>query len=260
MTARLPLSVIITTYNESDNIRDAIKSVEWAQEVIVVDAYSTDGTKKIAKSLGATVWERAYRGPADQKNWAIPRAHFSWVLILDADERASPELHREIRQLLALPPVQDAYWIKRHNHFMGKRVRYSGWQGDKVIRLIQRDKCRYNNKQVHEEIDDSNLRIGKLKSPLLHFTFKDVAHYLAKTERYAYWSAQDHLPQTKRVTFFHLYLKPLFRFFKHYIWQGGILDGQVGFIISRLMAWGVFLRYWKIKEMQEQNANAENSR
>lgn len=246
----LPISVIITTHNEADNIRAVLESVKWAQEVIVVDSYSTDGTKKIAKSLGATVWERAYKGPAEQKNWAIPRASFQWVLVLDADERVTEALRLEIQQIIEQAPVKDAYWIRRQNHFMGKRVRYSGWQTDKVIRLLRRDKCRYNQKQVHEEIATEGLEVGILQQPMLHFTFKSVAHYLAKIERYAHWSAQDHFHKTPRVTFFHLYLKPLFRFVKHYFWQLGILDGQVGFIISRLMAWGVFLRYWKIKEMR----------
>ena len=255
----LPLSVIITTHNEADNIRGVLASVAWAQEVIVVDSYSTDGTKKIAKSLGATVWERAYQGPAEQKNWAIPRASFAWVLILDADERVTENLRIEIQEIVKNQPLKDAYWIRRQNHFMGKRVRYSGWQGDKVIRLVRRDRGRYQQKQVHEEIETVGLQVSTLQQPLLHFTFKNVAHYLAKIERYAIWSAQDHFHKTPRVTFFHLYLKPLFRFCKHYFWQLGILDGQVGFIISRLMAWGVFLRYWKIKEMREKNGSDQKS-
>ncbi|MFK7934258.1 MAG: glycosyltransferase family 2 protein [Saprospiraceae bacterium] len=253
----LPISVIITTHNEADNIRGVLESVKWAQEILVVDAYSEDSTKEIAEALGATVLQRTYQGPADQKNWAIPRARFEWVLILDADERVTELLRKEIQKIIENKPVKDAYWIKRQNHFMGKRVRYSGWQGDRVIRLIQRDKCSYDDKQVHEEIKTEGLAIGTLQQPMLHFTFKNVAHYLAKIERYALWSAQDHFSKTPRVTFFHLYLKPLFRFCKHYFWQLGILDGQVGFIISRLMAWGVFLRYWKIKEMREKEKGEE---
>lgn len=244
------ISVIITTHNEADNIRGVLTSVKWATDVIVVDSFSTDDTKSIAEQMGATVLQRKYKGPAEQKNWAIPQAQFNWVLILDADERVSEKLKKEIQQIIDNQPTKDGYWIKRQNHFMGKQVHYSGWRGDKVIRLIQRDRCRYNDKQVHEEIDETNITVGILNHKLHHFTYKSLEHYLAKIERYAIWSAQDHLHKTPRVTFVHLYIKPFFRFCKHYFWQLGILDGQVGFIISRLMAWSVFLRYLKIKEIR----------
>lgn len=254
------LSVIITTHNEADNIQGVLASVNWAAEIIVVDSFSTDDTKKIAETMGATVLQRKYTGPADQKNWAIPQAKFNWILILDADERVTNHLKEEILDIIKTPSAQDAYWIKRQNHFMGQKIRYSGWQGDKVIRLIKRDKCRYNQKQVHEEIETQGIAIGTLNNKLDHFTYKNLEHYLAKVERYAVWSAQDHLAKTSRVTFFHLYLKPLFRFCKHYFWQLGILDGQVGFIVSRLMAWGVFLRYLKIKEIQSREKDRSGSK
>jgi glycosyltransferase involved in cell wall biosynthesis len=246
-----PLSVIITTYNESTNIREAIASVNWADEIIVVDSYSTDGTPDIAKKLGARLFERSYSGPADQKNWAIPQAKNEWVLLLDADERPSADLTAEIRSILAAAEIpEDCFGIPRQNFFLGKQVNYSGWRNDEVIRLIRRDRCRYDDKQVHEEIGTAGLKVGKLKHKILHYTFRDSGHYLDKIRRYGEWSALDHLERTPRVTGFHLFVKPAYRFFKHYVLQRGFLDGQVGLIISAIMAWGVFLRYVRIKELR----------
>ncbi len=247
-----PLTVIIPTFNEADNIRAAIASVNWADEIIVVDSYSTDQTVEIAQELGAKVLQRPYLGPADQKNWAIPKASHEWVLLLDADERIRLTLRQEIQELLASEAEipYDAFQIKRRNFFMGKKIRFSGWRGDRVIRLIRRDVCRYNDKQVHEEIMTEGIRLAALEHKMNHFTFKDLDHFLDKMRRYATWSAQDHAKRTKRVSWYHLWIKPVFRFFKHFFFQLGILDGKVGFIISVIMAWGVFLRYVKLQELR----------
>lgn len=247
-----PISVIIPTYNEEENITALLDNIAWVDEVIVVDSFSTDATAQLAGAGGAKVLRRIYQGPADQKNWAIPQATHEWVLVLDADERLSPSLAKEIKEILAAADIPyDGFWIPRQNYFMGRQVRYSGWQGDAVIRLIRRDVCRYDHKQVHEEIATTGLRIGRLRHPLIHYTFRNLSHYLDKINRYAPWSAQDHLERTPRVTAYHLFIKPLFRFFKHYFWKKGILDGQVGFIISVILAWSVFLRYVYIKEYRD---------
>ena len=254
-TTTIPLTIIIPTFNEEDHIPTLLKQVAWADEVLVVDSFSTDRTVEIAQALGASILQRKYDGPAQQKNWAIPQAKHPWVLILDADERLTPALTKEIKTFLENPSLEYAgYWIGRQNYFMGQKVRYSGWQGDAVIRLIQRDLCRYNNKQVHEEIESAG-KIGRLKYKLEHYTYKDLRHFMDKMERYAVWSAADYLPKTPSVTLFHLCLKPLFRFFSHFILKRGFLDGRVGFIISAIMAWGVFMRYVKIKELHRLEGN-----
>ncbi len=243
------LTVIIPCNTEADNIVAALESVKWADELIVVDSFSEDNTPELARQYTDKVWQRAYKGPADQKNWAIPQASHQWVLLMDADERITPALREEICTILANSPSYDAYWIPRQSYFMGQKVRYSGWQGDKVVRLIDRDKCRYDAKQVHEEIDTRGLKVATLKNKMDHFTYKDMNHFLDKMRRYSEWSAKDHLARTPKVGYYHLYIKPLARFFKHYIIQLGFLDGKVGFIISVIMAWGVFLRYVNIKEI-----------
>lgn len=243
-----PLTVIITTFNEAYNIRGALESVRWADEILVIDSFSTDETVELAKAFTDNVLQRKYTGPADQKNWAIPQATHEWILLLDADERVTEDLKLEIQTWLAQPEITyDAFWIGRQNFFMGKKINFSGWQGDAVVRFFRRS-CRYDDKQVHEEIDTKGLRIGRLKVKLEHYTFRDSKHFLAKMERYGEWAAQDYAKKTSKVTYFHLFWKPLFRFFKHFIFQQGFRDGKVGFIISIIMAWGVFLRYLKILE------------
>ena len=241
-----PLSIIYTTHNEIDIIERSLATVSgWSDDLVVVDSFSDDGTAELLEARDDVVLkQRKYVGPSDQKNWAIERAKHEWILVLDADELITPELRTEIDELLAHREIpHDAYWIGRDNHFMGKRIYHSGWAGDKVIRLFHRDRCRYNSKQVHEEIETDGISVGWLKGRMLHYTFKDLDHFLAKTRRYAKWSAQDHAAKTPRVGLFHLFVKPVFRFFKHYVLQGGFRDGREGLIISGVLAWGVFLRY-----------------
>lgn len=248
-----PLSIIITTFNEADNIDRCIRSVAaLSDDIVVVDSFSTDATVAIAQGHAhVRVLQRAYTGPADQKNWAIPQARHPWVLLLDADEAATPALAAEIQQCLQAPDaLADLYWIGRNNHFLGQQVRYSGWQGDRVIRFFRRDAARYNDLQVHEEIVTAHANVGNLRSRIDHYTFRNLDHYLDKTRRYARWSASDHAARTPRVGGYQLFLKPLFRFFKHFVLQQGFRDGRVGFIVSAIMAWGVFLRYVYLSEMR----------
>jgi len=246
----MKITVIITCYNEAYNMRDLLESVKWADEIMVVDSYSTDETVEIAREYTNFILQRKYITPAKQKNWAIPQATHQWILLLDADERVPPALREEVLQTIDNQPIKVAFWIGRENYFMEKRVRYSGWQNDAVIRLFRRDDCRYEDKAVHEEIE-TNGKIGRLKAKLTHNTYKNMTHFLEKMRRYARLSAQDYSEKTPRVTLYHLWLKPAFRFFKHYILKLGFLDGKTGFIISVIMAWGVFLRYLNILENQK---------
>ncbi len=301
----LPISVIFTTHNEAPNIRAALASVApWAADILVVDSFSTDGTVEIVEQFGGVrLLQRAYFGPADQKNWAIPQAKNAWVLLMDADERATPEMRDEIAEILrgyfkletslrgtkqkneelkgtTEPKLKgnenielklisnsnsndlndlDGYWIGFTHFFMGKKVRFSGWQNDKTIRLIQRDRCRYNDNRVHEEIVTEGLKMGRLNAKFDHYTFRNIEHFVQKQQRYAAWSAIDHDKKTGRVTAFHFVVKPFFRFFKHYFLKLGVLDGKIGFIIAAVAAWSVFLRYVKIVENRQlRQQNSEN--
>lgn len=248
------LSIIITTFNEAENITRCLDSiVDLADDILIVDSFSTDQTLTLAGTYPVRIEQRAYQGPADQKNWAIPQAKNEWILLLDADETATPNLRTEIQYLLNSTngPEADAYWIGRDNFFLGQQIRFSGWQGDQVVRFFHRDHARYDNVQVHEEIITNGLKIARLSGRMNHYTFRNLDHYLDKTRRYARWSAQDHAAKTSNVRYYHLLIKPLFRFWKHFIIQQGFRDGKVGFIISVIMAWGVFLRYTYLLEKRQ---------
>jgi glycosyltransferase involved in cell wall biosynthesis len=250
----LPLTVLLPVFNEAEHLPEALASATEAAEIIVVDSFSTDATPDLARKAGAKVFQRAYVSPADQKNWAIPLCANPWVLLLDADERLTPELVAELSALFAAgDPPCDAYRIPRRNYFMGKRVRFSGWQNDAPVRFVRRDRCRYLDTMVHETFDERGLRIGRLRSPLLHYTCTDLAFFTEKQRRYAHRSALDHFDKTPRVNFFHLWIKPAFRFFKHFVLGGGFLDGRTGCRIARLMALGVRWRYEHIREWRKKN-------
>ena len=242
----MKISALIPTFNEEDHIIAAIESLAWADEIIVVDSFSTDNTIALAQSKGVKVLQRDYEYSASQKNWAIPQASYDWVFILDADERVEDNFKKEIDKIKNSQTKNDAYWIPRQNHFMGKKIRFSGWQGDKVIRLFNRKKCHYEDKKYMLKLFVA-VAVGKLKSPLMHYTFKSVAHYMEKWDRYSTWSAQDH-QGTSPPNFFHFVVKPTFRFFRDFILRGGILDGRIGYIVCKLSSMGVFMRYVKMQE------------
>ena len=243
------LTAIIPTYNEEHNIEDVIKSVSFADEIMIVDSFSTDKTIEIAKQFTDFIIQRKYENSASQKNWAIPQANFDWILLVDADERVTTELRDEINHVLKNEPKYDAYWIRRDNFFMGKKIRFSGWQGDSVIRLFIRDGCRYQNKLVHSEIETKG-KIGRLKNKFNHYTYSNLTRFMEKKDYYTTWGAYDRVEKIKKITFYHLLVKPGFRFLMHYIFKLGFLDGRVGFIISIISAYEVFMRSLKIWRIQ----------
>ena len=248
------ITSIIPTGNEEENIIAALKSVDFADEKMIVDSFSNDKTIELSRKYADTIIQREYKNSASQKNWAIPQAKYNWIILIDADERVTPQLKKEILNIINSGTNKSGFWIKRQNYFMGKKIRFSGWQGDKVIRLFKRDECKYENKKVHAEIISKG-EIGELKNHLIHNTFKSKKHYLNKIDQYAKWQALDYDAKTKKITVYHLIFKPIFRFIKHYIFQLGILDGYVGFIIASYQARAVKMRYQYLKEYRNEKRN-----
>ncbi|WP_066225882.1 glycosyltransferase family 2 protein [Formosa haliotis] len=240
------LTAIIPTGNEIHNIEAVIASVDFADEILVVDSFSTDGTYEKACELATRVIRREYEYSASQKNWAIPQAKYEWILLVDADERVTPELKAEILEVLKQPkPNVVAYWIGRMNHFMGERVHYSGWRNDSVIRLFKRDFCTYQDKHVHAEII-TNGDVDRLKNKFYHNTYITFDKYLEKMNRYAWWQAKDYDKKTGKITPYHFVIKPFWGFFKHYIVQSGFRDGVVGLTIGYIQGYVIFMRYVKL--------------
>ena len=248
------ISAIIPTFNEEVNVKEAIESVQWCDEIIVVDSFSTDRTVAIVKSFPEVrLLVHEYEHSAAQKNWAIPQAAHPWIFLLDADERPTPELVEEIKTVVKSGTDCSGFWMYRRNHFMGKRINYSGWQSDKVLRLFKRDECHYQNKHVHAEIESKG-NIGFLKHKLIHYTYKDLTSYLKKADRYTTWGALDRLEKLEKsghkIGLPYLFLRPVGRFFRHYFLRLGILDGTHGFVVSALAANNVFIRGVKIWRLQ----------
>jgi hypothetical protein len=191
-----------------------------------------------------------YKYSAAQKNWTIPQAQHDWIFLLDADERPTKKLVEEIKNTIENPKGIDAFWITRQNTFMDKKLSFT-WKSDAVIRLFRKSKCQYEDKHVHAEILCEG-KIGRLRHKLTHDTYKGkgLEFHLNKGDRYSTWSAYDHVDKVGKVTLYHLAMRPTFAFVKHYFIKGGIFDGKVGFIISILTAWNVFIRFvkvWRIK-------------
>ena len=247
------LTVIVPCRNEERMIRDCLESVKWADEIFVVDSGSTDRTLDIAREYTSRIVVHEYVNSAAQKNWAIPQATHEWVLVIDCDERATPELQNEIRALLEGEPACAGYEVFRKNTFFGKPVNHCGWERDKVLRLFLRDKCRYQDKHVHAEVIVDG-KVGVLRGKLEHHTYRSFDQYLEKFGRYTTWSALDMKRQGKKATFWRIFSRPVFRFFKMYFLRQGFRDGTAGLVLCWLAAFSVFMKYAKLWVMQRVDA------
>lgn len=259
---RSKITALIPACNEQANIADCMASVDWADEIFVVDSFSSDATPELARQAGARVIQHEYVNSATQKNWAIPQATHPWVLIVDADERITPELRDEILGILAADQrgdgsVRDGYRIGRLNHFLGRKVRHCGWQNDTCLRLFRRDKGRYQDRQVHADVLIEGGNVGSLRNKMIHYTFRSFDQYMRKFNQYTTWAAGDRAKRTPRVRWYHLTLRPLGRFIKQYILKRGFLDGSVGLVVCSLAAFSVFMKYAKLFEIQCQDAEKD---
>lgn len=249
-----PLTAIIPTLNESKNIVAAIKSVAFADEIIVIDSYSTDDTVLLAKELGVRIIQRKFDDFSSQKNYAISKAKHDWIFILDADERLTTQLKNEIIATTLKTNTKDAYWIFRQNFFAGKKINYSGWQNDKVMRLFDRKLCKYDG-LVHEEIVNQGSS-GYFKGKMLHYSCDSTEAFKTKIKKYAELKSKELFIKRVKPTFFHLYIKPAYRFFYHYFLKFGFLDGKKGFAIASINAYGIKMRYKQLQKKYRDQKNA----
>jgi glycosyltransferase involved in cell wall biosynthesis len=244
---RQPVSVIITTFNEEVNVAECIESALWADEIVLVDSFSTDKTVEIARRYPIQILEREYFGSAAQKNWAMDRVRHDWVLIIDADERVTEPLAREILATLATGPTVNGYYIRRENIFVDKVIRHSGWSTDKVVRLFRKDKGRYPNRRVHADLEIEG-PVPVLEQAFLHYTFRTFDQYFPKFLNYAEWGAAQAFRDGRRAGLAELVFRPWWRFTRTYFLQLGFLDGMHGFVLCALQAFGVLLKYARLWE------------
>src|SRR5262245_61705951 len=260
------LTVLIPCKDEAQHIHACIESVRpLADEILIADSGSTDGTLDIIRDLGGCrVIEREYVNSANFKNWAIPQSSHEWVLVVDADERVTPELAAKIRTLLAGSPSCDGYSLRRDNFFLGHPIRHCGWNTSRLVRLFRRDGSRYENRRVHANAVVASGRIGELASPLVHHTALDLDRFVAKQERYATWSALDSYDAGKQMTTIRLLTLSPLRFLQQFVLRGGWLDGAAGVIVCGLAAWYTFLKdaklwtMWNCRAPSDVNSPAAN--
>jgi glycosyltransferase involved in cell wall biosynthesis len=241
------LSVTIVAWNEEERLRACLESVTWADEIIVVDAESTDKTVALAREFTDRVWVRPWPGFAAQKNFALEQATGDWVLSLDADERVTPELRARVARVLAADGPADGYSVPRRNMFWGAWVRHGGLYPDYQLRLFRRRAGRFLADAVHESVRVEG-KVETLGEALLHHSYRSLEDFVQRSNRYSTLAAGEWIRRGKRAGLADLIFRPLGRFLSMYIIRRGFLDGWRGFVLAVLYADYVFLRTAKAWE------------
>lgn len=248
------LTALIITYNEASNIRDAIACLNFADEIIIVDSYSTDETVQIALTMPkVSVYQHHFEDFTKQRNLALSYATNDWIIFLDADERLTQLSVQEICRTINNPAAKDAYYMYRLFYFCGEKIRFSGTQNDKNFRLFRRSKAMYDGKKKVHETLVVNGSIGILKHKIHHYSFADYASYRNKMIHYGMLKGQErHLKNEVYFAFIH-FAKVMFRFFKAYIIDLGILDGKRGFQLCYLQSLSVHETFLSLKREERKH-------
>jgi glycosyltransferase involved in cell wall biosynthesis len=246
---RPPITVYTLTLNEARQIRDVLESVKWADDIILLDSFSTDGTVEIAREYGARILSEKFCGFGRLRNLALDAAKHDWILSIDADERCTPELAREIGRELERGPAFDAYHVPRKSHFLGRWMRHCGWYPDyRQPQFFNRTKMRYAEDLVHETYV-LNGRLGCFKEHALQYPWDTMEIATAKLQRYSSLMAQRYFEAGKKASVLKTALSPLAMFAKVYLARRGFLEGRHGFILAALYGYYTFLKYAKLWEL-----------
>lgn len=250
-----PLSVCLIVLNEADRLGPCLESLSFADEILVVDSGSRDNTLAVAQSFGAKVIEQPWLGYGPQKQFAVDRAEHDWVLCLDADERLTPGLAGEIREVLASPRT-DAYEIPRCNLFLGRWLRHGEGYPDRSLRLFDRRKARWSDDPVHEKVICEG-RVGRLSGDLRHESADRLDRYLKKQNRYTSLQAEELALRGKQASVARMLFSPLLRFIKFYFLRRGFMDGVPGLIHILIGCMNSFFKYAKLYELQTSERDRE---
>ncbi|WP_046744195.1 glycosyltransferase family 2 protein [Kordia zhangzhouensis] len=242
------ISALAITFNEEDNIEAYIEQLSFADEIIIVDSFSTDNTVQLAKQYDVKIIQRRFDDFSSQKNFAIDQASNDWIIFFDLDEKVPEALAEEIITVVNSENPYKAYHVKRDFHFMGKRMKYSGFQTDISVRLFHKQFARYNGKPVHETIQTTE-KIGKLKHAVAHQTYKSFDNYNQKLSHYSRLQAAALYKKNVRPNAYHFFFRPLYRFLHQYFLRLGFMDGKEGFILCYVHAFSVFKRYLQLWTM-----------
>ncbi|MCB0365804.1 MAG: glycosyltransferase family 2 protein [Bdellovibrionales bacterium] len=251
---KTPVSLVIITHNEEQNIERCIQSVPFAADIVVLDSGSTDRTVDIARRLGARVRIEPWRGFQKQKTRAMALALHDWIVSLDADEALSEEAAKEIQTLLDANSMdKDGYELPRITYHLGRWIRNGGWYPDRQLRFFHREKCKWTETEVHERVTGDN--IGRLKGAILHWSFNDLADQIETINRYSGLMAQEWDNKGKSYSSIKLVTKPIGKFIEKFFVKGGYKDGVPGLIIAIASSFAVFLRFAKLWERKHMKAD-----
>ncbi|MGE4287804.1 MAG: glycosyltransferase family 2 protein [Salinivirgaceae bacterium] len=253
----IKLSVVIITLNEEKNIARCIKSVTpIADEILVVDSYSSDNTKTICNELGVTFMEHPFDNFVAQKNFADQSARYNHILSIDADEELSTDLLASIKKVKE-NFTADAYEFNRLNNYCGKWIKHSGWYPDRKLRLYDRTKGHWGGVKIHEKIEmQAGSAIAFLKGDLLHYTFTSVKQHMDTINRFTTMTAEERILKGKKTSWVRIAFKPLIKFISLYFFKFGFLDGFYGFVVCKNSAHATFLKEVKVKELMNKKSNA----
>lgn len=248
MTGKSPLSVAIITKDEADNLPACLESVAFAEQIVVVDSGSTDGTVKIAEDFDCDVYKESWRGFGPQKQMAIDRCRMPWVFVLDADERIPQETSAVIRKIVEGGGSAAGYSFPRRNYFQGRWIRHAGWWPDRVDRLFQKGSGKMTGAMVHEAVTVNGL-VEPLDVPIDHFTEDRLEKIAAKINRYSTIGAEEAFEAGRRATVAGAFLRANVAFLQGYLLRGGLLDGPQGLTLAVTDSVNKFFKYAKLAEL-----------
>ena len=247
-----PVTVTVITKNEAEALADALRSVSWADEIIVVDADSADATVAIARQFTERVYVRPWNGYVDQKNHAASLASHDWILSLDADERVTPRLAEEIRGVMTSEPAARAFRMPRVSFYFGRWMRTTDMYPDFQLRLYDRRHARWEGKYVHESVRADGA-VAYLKNELQHHPYRDLSEHLVRMDRYTTLAARQMHEQGRRTSAISMVVHFKLAFLRNYILKGGFRDGTAGFVVSLVNSYYVFLKLAKLWELQKES-------
>lgn len=243
------ISVVVLTKNEESNVRPCLETVQWADELLVLDSFSEDATVEIAQETGARVCQRRFVNYALQRNAGLELASGQWIFFVDADERATPELAQEIRRVVDEEGCA-GWWVPRRNYIFGKWIRHAGWYPDYQLRLLRPDRARYDERREVHEVAELDGEAGYLENHLIHYNYDTVQEFRARQDKYTDYEARMLFENGQRARIHNFVLQPLRQFRWRYLTLHGYKDGWLGFVLSVLMAYYELVRYRKLWRLQ----------
>lgn len=242
------ITALAITLNEEENVKRYVQSLSFADEIIFVDSNSTDATASIAEKMGVRVIARDFDDFSTQRNFAIKQSKNDWIVFFDLDEYLTPKLQEEILRAVSSPNDCTAFYVKRNFFFLGKQIKFGGWQSDKAVRLFNKNHCSFNGNLVHEGIVTSG-KSKLLKESINHYSYKTFRTYKSKLKQYSKLQAESLYKENKRPNIYHFIIRPIYRFLWQYIYRLGFLDGKEGIVLAYLHAYSVYNRYLQLWRM-----------